>query len=112
MRKLIFGKILRILLALIGVALSASGAVACTGNNYATDDAYDACNNGCDTLGACGNAWGEYGNSIGAYGDAFSECGACCKEAKEPTWKELVIDFQNGGFESWLGINFAGLLNL
>lgn len=131
MRKLMFGKILSILLALIVVALSASGAVACTDNNCDTDDAcddcdngcdiFDDCDNGCDACGACGNAWGEYGDSLGECGDslgkfgnAWGECGVSFEEAMGPgpTWEELVLAFENDGFESWSGINLAGLSNL
>jgi hypothetical protein len=122
MRKQMFGKILSLLLALIVVALSASGAVACTDNNCEIDDTCDDC----DTCGACGNAWGEYGNSLGACGDAFGACGdafgacgnswgACgtfCEEANAPTWQELVLAFEHDGFEKWSGIDLAGLSNL
>ncbi len=71
MRKLMYGKILSILLALIVVALSASGAVACTDNNV------DACgsDNICDTCGACGTGIGACDTGIGACDTGIGACG-------------------------------------
>ena len=72
MRKLMCGKILSILLALIVVALSASGAVACTDNIV---DACGSCDNGCDTCGACDTGIGACGTGIGACGTGVGSCG-------------------------------------
>ncbi len=71
MRKLMCGKILSILLALIVAALSASGAVACTDNNV------DACgsDNICDTCGACGTGIGECDTGIGECDTGIGACG-------------------------------------
>jgi hypothetical protein len=66
------GKILSILLALIVVALSASGAVACTDNNV---DACGSCDNIGDTCGACGTGIGECDTGIGACGTGVGTCG-------------------------------------
>jgi hypothetical protein len=73
MRKLMCGKILSILMALIVVALSASGAVACTDNKV---DACGSCDNICDTGGACDTGIGACGTGVGTCGDVFfGTCG-------------------------------------
>ena len=124
MRKLMCGKILSILLALIVVALSASGAVACTDKNAET---CGSCNNICDTVGACGTGIGACGTGVGTCGDVFfgtlgndvgkcgndvGTCDAFSKEANVPTWEELFPALQHDGFESLSGINFSGLSSL
>jgi hypothetical protein len=125
MRKLMCGKIVSILLALIVVALSASGAVACTDKKV---EACGSCDNICDTGGACGTGvgtcgdvfFGTCGNDVGKCGNVFfgtlgndvGKCDAFSKEANVPTWEELVLALEHDGFESWSGINFSGLSNL
>jgi hypothetical protein len=100
------------------VALTASaGAAACNScsscpscSSCSSCPSCSACSScpSCDSCSSCPSC-----DSCPGYTWTYDPCtGTWSWVANGPTWQDWFNAFKNDGFDTWSGVNFAGLLNL